>query len=106
MGQNSNGSSILKGRRERHESELGDGGVSELGEFASSDVSAILHRAEEAIAIGADAVVLLVFHGSPDEEKSLQRLARLASECELLGLPVMAEAIPGGWAKSVDWTIE
>ncbi len=83
-----------------------DGGVSELGEFASSDVSAILHRAEEAIAIGADAVVLLVFPGSPDEEKSLQRLARLASECELLGLPVMAEAIPGGWAKSVDWTIE
>jgi DhnA family fructose-bisphosphate aldolase class Ia len=83
-----------------------DGGVSELGDFADSDVSAILHRAEEAISIGADAVVLLVFPGAPDEEKSLLRLARLASECEQLGLPVMAEAIPGGWAKRVDWTVE
>jgi DhnA family fructose-bisphosphate aldolase class Ia len=83
-----------------------DGGISELGEFSASDVSSILHRADEAIAIGADAVVLLVFPGSPDEERSLQRLARLASECEQLGLPVMAEAIPGGWGKSIDWTIE
>jgi DhnA family fructose-bisphosphate aldolase class Ia len=83
-----------------------DGGVSELGDFAASDVSGILHNAEEAISIGADAVVLLVFPGTPDEEKSLQRLARLASECEQLGLPVMAEAIPGGWARTVEWTTE
>jgi DhnA family fructose-bisphosphate aldolase class Ia len=83
-----------------------DGGISELGDFAASDVSAILHRAEEAISIGADAIVLLVFPGAPDEEKSLQRLARFASECEQLGLPVMAEAIPGGWAKAIDWTAE
>jgi DhnA family fructose-bisphosphate aldolase class Ia len=83
-----------------------DGGTSELGDFASSDVSAILHRAEEAITLGADAVVILVFPGAPDEEKSLLRLARLASECEQLGLPVMAEAIPGGWAKTIEWSTE
>lgn len=83
-----------------------DGGVSELGEYAAGDVSAILHRAEEAISIGADAVVLLVFPGIPDEERSLLRLARLASECEQLGLPVMAEVIPGGWAKTVAWSID
>ncbi len=83
-----------------------DGGTSEMGEFAAGDVSGILHRAEDAMAIGADAVVVLVFPGAPDEEHSLLRLARLASECEQLGLPVMAEAIPGGWAKAVDWTTE
>lgn len=83
-----------------------DGGTSELCAFASGDVSAILHRAEDAIAIGADAVVALVFPGSDDEEKSLLRLARLASECEQLGLPVMAEAIPGGWGKAIEWTTE
>jgi DhnA family fructose-bisphosphate aldolase class Ia len=77
-----------------------------LGDFAASDVSAILHRAEEAITLGADAVVILVFPGAPDEEKSLLRLARLASECEQLGLPVMAEAIPGGWAKAIEWSTE
>jgi DhnA family fructose-bisphosphate aldolase class Ia len=83
-----------------------DGGISDLGGPAASDVSAILHNAEQAIAVGADAVVILVFPGASDEERSLQRLAHLVSECELLGLPVMAEAIPGGWAKEVDWTIE
>jgi DhnA family fructose-bisphosphate aldolase class Ia len=83
-----------------------DGGVSELGSFATSDTSAILHRAEEAISIGADAVVLLVFPGTADEERSLLRLARLASECEQLGLPVMAEVIPGGWGKAVEWSID
>jgi DhnA family fructose-bisphosphate aldolase class Ia len=83
-----------------------DGGTSELGDFASSDVSAILHRAEDAMTVGADAVVILVFPGAPDEEKSLHRLARLASECEQLGLPVMAETIPGGWAKAVEWSTE
>jgi len=83
-----------------------DGGTSELGGLPQTDVSAILHRAEEAITIGADAVVILVFPGAPDEDKSLLRLARLASECELLGLPVMAEAIPGGWGQAVEWNAD
>jgi DhnA family fructose-bisphosphate aldolase class Ia len=83
-----------------------DGGTSELGEPADGDVTGLLHRADDAIAIGADAVVILVFPGAPDEHRSLQRLARLCSECELLGLPVMAEAIPGGWARAVPWDID
>lgn len=83
-----------------------DGGTSELGAMAATDVSTILHRAEEALRIGADAVVLLVFPGAADEERSLQRLARLASESEQLGLPVMAEAIPGGWGQAVEWSTE
>lgn len=81
-----------------------DGGSSELGERAAGDVNALLHRAEEAATIGADAVVVLAFPGAPDEHLSLRRLAALASECELLGLPVMAEMIPGGWGRAVPWT--
>lgn len=83
-----------------------DGGTSELGERRSDDVTGLLHRADEAMRIGADAVVVLAFPGAPDEERSLQRLAALCSECELLGLPVMAEMIPGGWAQAVPWTFE
>lgn len=83
-----------------------DGGTSELGERAETDVSALLHRADEALTIGADGVVVLVFPGAPDEHLSLQRLAALCSECELLGLPVMAEVIPGGWGQAVAWTTE
>jgi DhnA family fructose-bisphosphate aldolase class Ia len=74
-----------------------DGGISELGERSASDLGGILHRVDEALTIGADAVVVLGFPGAPDEHLSLQRLARLCSECEQVGLPVMAEMIPGGW---------
>ena len=83
-----------------------DGGVSDLGDPASSDTSSLLYRAEEAMVLGADAVVIMIFPGTPDEDRSLQRLARLSAECELLGLPVMAESIPGGWPQTVPWTAE
>jgi DhnA family fructose-bisphosphate aldolase class Ia len=81
-----------------------DGGVSELGERSAADMTAMLHRPEQALAIGADCLVVLAFPGAPDEDRSLSRLARLCSECELLGLPVMAEMIPGGWGQAVPWT--
>ena len=48
----------------------------------------------------------MVFPGTPDEERSLGRLARLSAECEQLGLLVMAESIPGGWPRTVPWTAE
>lgn len=83
-----------------------DGGVSDLGEPAAGDASTLLYRAEEAMVLGADAVIVMAFPGTPDEERSLGRLARLAAECERLGLPVVAESIPGGWAQTVGWTAE
>lgn len=82
-----------------------DGGVSELGERASSDVGGMLHGVEEAMTLGADAVVVLIFPGAADEHVSLLRLGRLVSECERHGLPVMAEVIPGGWGQAVPWNI-
>lgn len=83
-----------------------DGGISDLGEPPSSDTSSLLYTAHEAMVLGADAVVIMIFPGTPDEQHSLNRLARLSAECELLGLPVMAESIPGGWAQTVPWTAE
>jgi DhnA family fructose-bisphosphate aldolase class Ia len=81
-----------------------DGGISELGEASSDDLSDLLYGAEHAIAIGADAVITLAFPGSPQEDRSLRRLARLCAECETLGIPVIAEVIPGGWARTVEWS--
>lgn len=83
-----------------------DGGISDLGQMSADDVSDVLYRAEQAVALGADAVVILAFPGAPDEDRSLKRLARLCAECEQLGLPVMAEMIPGGWARAVEWSAE
>lgn len=83
-----------------------DGGMSELGEMPSSDISGLLHSAEDAMAVGADAVVVLAFPGSADEHLSLRRLAELCTGCERLGLPVMAEMIPGGWGQAVEWSFE
>ena len=83
-----------------------DGGASELGGLPTADVTSLLYRAEDAMRLGADAVVLLVFPGAPDEERSLLRLTQLVVECERLGLPVMAETIPGGWGQAIEWSIE
>ena len=83
-----------------------DGGIADMGDARDNDESDLLYRAEEAIVLGADAVVIMVFPGSPDEGRSLNRLARLSAECELLGLPLMAESIPGGWAQHVPWTTD
>jgi DhnA family fructose-bisphosphate aldolase class Ia len=83
-----------------------DGGVSDLGQMGGEDVSDVLYRAEQAISVGADAVVLLAFPGAPDEDRSLKRLGRLCAECEQLGLPVMAEMIPGGWGRAIEWSLD
>jgi DhnA family fructose-bisphosphate aldolase class Ia len=83
-----------------------DGGIADMGEPASSDTSSLLYTAEQAMVLGADAVVIMIFPGTPDEDRSLGRLAALSAECELLGLPVMAESIPGGWSQLVPWTPE
>ena len=83
-----------------------DGGLSELGDRAAGDVSDVLYAAEHAARVGADAVVVLAFPGAADEHLSLRRLAALCAEAEMLGLPVMAEVIPGGWGQAVPWTAD
>lgn len=83
-----------------------DGGMSELGGFASEDVGGILHTVEAAATVGADCVVVLGFPGSPDEHLSLQRLAAVTTAAERVGMPVMAEMVPGGFGRAVEWSVE
>ena len=84
-----------------------DGGISDLDIKPNrADTSSLLYSAEQALMLGADAVVIMVFPGTPDEERSLGRLARLAAACEQIGLPVMAESIPGGWGRRIAWNPE
>jgi DhnA family fructose-bisphosphate aldolase class Ia len=81
-----------------------DGGSSELGERSSSDTTGLLHSAEMALSLGADAVAVMAYPGAREEHVSLRRLAALCTECERLGLPVMAEVVPGGFGKNVEWS--
>lgn len=83
-----------------------DGGVSEIGGFPAADVGGLLHGVEEAVKIGADAVVVLGYPGAADEHLSLQRLAAVCTSCEQVGMPVMAEMIPGGFGRAVEWSVE
>lgn len=83
-----------------------DGGVSEIGGFPTDDVGGLLHTVEDAVRIGADAIVVLGYPGAPDEHLSLQRLAAVCTAAERHGLPVMAEMIPGGFARAVEWSVE
>ena len=80
-----------------------DGGATHLDQHAAGDGLSLMYRAEQAATIGADAVVLMVYPGMHDETRSLRRLAALVGECERIGMPVIAESIPGGWGRDVPW---
>lgn len=83
-----------------------DGGVTTIGDFVGADPTGLLLRAETAMTMGADAVVVMATPGAADEHVSLRRLAELCVECEMMGLPVMAEVVPGGFGMSVPWSTE
>jgi fructose-bisphosphate aldolase, class I len=51
----------------------------------------------DALRIGADAVAVSAFPGTPQESATLQTLARVITESHAWGMPVMAELQPGGF---------
>jgi class I fructose-bisphosphate aldolase/fructose-bisphosphate aldolase/2-amino-3,7-dideoxy-D-threo-hept-6-ulosonate synthase len=83
-----------------------DGALTEMGNHAPGDTFSLMYGAEEAVRIGADGVALMAFPGADDEVLSLQRLAAVVKECEAIGMPVIAESIPGTWSKTVPWDAE
>ena len=83
-----------------------DGGIADMGEPATDDTSTLLYTAEQAMVLGADAIIVMAFSGAHDEHVSLSRLAHLSAECEKIGMVLIAESIPGGWAQEVPWTVE
>jgi class I fructose-bisphosphate aldolase len=57
----------------------------------------LLHNAEEAAALGADAAVLNCYVGLDEVEREsalLEKLATVSRECERIALPLCAEIIP------------
>lgn len=83
-----------------------DGTTSMLGNYAQGDKFAQMYDLEMAARLGADAVVCMAFPGSDDEEVGLRKLVDLVNEAERIGMPVIAESIPGSWAKTVPWDAE
>lgn len=55
------------------------------------------YSVEEALRLGADAVCVSAFPGSPIEEPTLEMLARVVRQAHAWGVPVMAEMVPGGF---------
>ena len=55
---------------------------------------------EDAIRLGADAVIAMGIVGADGESESLHGLARLASECERWGMVLIGEMLPGGFSAS------
>ncbi len=51
---------------------------------------------QEAIRIGADAVAVHVNVGAQDEDKMLKNLGKVADECEINGIPLLAMMYPRG----------
>lgn len=54
----------------------------------------LLHTIDDALTLGVDAVVVMLFLGSDTEVDTLQNLARIASEALRYGVPILVEALP------------
>ncbi|MGD9316861.1 MAG: orotidine 5'-phosphate decarboxylase [Anaerolineae bacterium] len=72
-----------------------DGGGTSLG--TGGGPAGLFYGVEEALRLGADAVAVSAFPGSPDETASLESLASMIGQAHAWGLPVMAEMVPGGF---------
>lgn len=80
-----------------------DGTTTMLGAYGAGDNFAQMYELEMACKIGADAVVCMAFPGADDEVVGMRKLVALVNEAEKVGMPVIAESIPGSWAKTVPW---
>lgn len=72
-----------------------DGAGTKLGPMDGP--GAQFYTIEDALRLGADALCVTAFPGSPVEEPTLEVLARVIRQAHAWGLPVMAEMVPGGF---------
>lgn len=71
-----------------------DGGTTTLGALRPSGQ---FFGVEDALRLGADAVAVSAFPGTPEEEASLHTLSTVVAQAHRWGLPVMGEMQPGGF---------
>ncbi|MCC6805448.1 MAG: fructose-bisphosphate aldolase [Anaerolineae bacterium] len=72
-----------------------DGGATTLN--TSFGTMQLIASVEDALRLGADAVAVMGFCGTPDESDSLRTLGQVATECRTLGVVLMAEMLPLGY---------
>lgn len=77
-----------------------DGGTSFLGSHDKPLQTVV--TPEQALAMGADAVITMSFPGSAFESEILSSLARTIQQAHRWGLPVVGEALPRGFEKAED----
>lgn len=71
-----------------------DGGGTRLGKMGPG---CQFYTVQDALRLGADAVAVSAFPGSPQETETLHMLAQVVAEAHAWGLPVMGEMVPGGF---------
>lgn len=59
--------------------------------------SRLVFKADYAMRMGADAVIINIGQGAGVEEITYPHLAEAASYCDSIGMPVCAESVPGGF---------
>ena len=82
-----------------------DGGYSSLPSEAGGHPR-LLFSVEDALRLGADAVVCNGFPGTPNEQDCMKNVAELARQGAAWQVPVMAEMLPGGFGKLVPWNVD
>ncbi|HEX9107490.1 MAG TPA: hypothetical protein VF832_09685, partial [Longimicrobiales bacterium] len=71
-----------------------DAGGTSLGKL---EAAGSYYTVADALRVGADAVAVSAFPGTPQEELSLRSLATTITEAHRWGLPVLGEMQPGGF---------
>lgn len=83
-----------------------DGSSTNLGTPSTGSTTSFF-GAEDALRLGADAVVVSAMPGSDKEDATLENLARTIGVAHRWGMPVLAEMVPGGFnADPKDRTVE
>ena len=81
-----------------------DGGNTSIGSLSPAGE---FYSVADALRLGADAVAVSAFPGTPQEELSLRNLAATIREAHAWGLPVLGEMQPGGFDAGPDFhTVE
>jgi len=75
----------------------GDGAATNLGSPSDGPASSLFFKVEDALRLGADAVVVTALPGSDKEESTLANLSTMAREAHRWGMPVLGEMVPGGF---------
>lgn len=82
-----------------------DGGYAQMS-VQGKGAPRLMYTVEDALRLGADAVVCNGFPGTTYEADCLQNVAELVSEGNQWNVPVMGEMLPGGFAHDVEWNID